>query len=68
MQPIALGLIGIAVLMLILGIGVLRKQSRAQSCPAHSQVAGKLATVIAWMLITGSGGLIVYAWGLFANQ
>ena len=57
-------LTGSAALLFALGIAVLRKQATAHSCPAHSRLAGQIATLLAWLLMLGSAGLALYAWTL----
>ncbi len=53
---------GIAVLMVVVSVGIFRKQATAKACPAHNRYAGTLATIIGWGLLIVSFGLVVSCW------
>ncbi len=54
----------IAILMGVVSTAIFRKQATAATCPVHNRYAGTLAIIVAWALIMGSVGLVIYAWFL----
>jgi formate-dependent nitrite reductase membrane component NrfD len=61
MIDVRLTLVGIAVLLMLVGLVVFRRQMRATSCPRHSRFAGRLAMIIGWASLIGGMGLLGYA-------
>ena len=60
---IATELILAALALLLLAAWIFRKQRRATSCPAHSSIAGQLATVLAMLsALAGVSLLVVVVW------
>ncbi len=61
MIDLRLTLVGIAMLLMLVGVAVFRRQTRATSCPRHSQLAGRIAIVVGWASLIGGIGLAGYA-------
>jgi len=60
-------LAGIALVMMLVGVAVFRRQARASSCPRHSHLAGRVAVVAGWISLIGGVGLMVYAFHSWKN-
>ncbi len=56
---------GIAVLMVVVSVAILRKQAAARACPAHAKYAGIFATIIGWGLLCI--GLVLAVFSLAFN-
>jgi hypothetical protein len=61
MIDVRLTLAGIAMLLMLVGVAVFRRQMRATSCPRHSRFAGRIAIVAGWASLIGGMGLLGYA-------
>ncbi len=53
-------LVVVAVLLMLVGAVVFRRQARATSCPRHSRIAGKVAMAAGWLSLIGGIGLLGY--------
>ena len=57
-------LIVLAIAMGILSFAIILKQATAKSCPIHNRTAGRIATILAGLLLVGSATLMFFAWTL----
>lgn len=58
----------VAVVLAIVGVGALWRQSWAASCPKHSHWAGRLAMVLAWLSLIAGVSLLGYAAALYGTN
>ncbi|MCU0875289.1 MAG: hypothetical protein MUE50_23405 [Pirellulaceae bacterium] len=61
-------LIVAAIVMLLVGVGALWRQSRATSCPKHNHWAGRLGVVLAWLSLIVGVSLLGYAAVLYGTN
>jgi hypothetical protein len=54
-------LMGMAILLMLVGVAIFRRQSRATSCPRHNRFAGRIALVAGWASLIGGMSLLGYA-------
>ncbi len=53
-------LAAIALALMLIGVGVLRYQTKATSCPLHNHLAGRIAVIVGWVSLIGGMVLIGY--------
>ena len=53
-------LAAIALALMLIGVGVFRRQMKATSCPRHSHLAGRIAVMAGWFSLIGGIGLMGY--------
>ena len=61
-------LIVAAIVMLLVGVGALWRQSRATSCPKHNRWAGRIGVVLAWLSLIAGVSLLGYAAVLYGTN
>ena len=61
-------LIVAAIVMLLVGVGALWRQSRATSCPKHSRWAGRIGVALAWLSLIVGVSLLAYAAVLYRTN
>lgn len=50
----------IALALMLIGVGVFRYQTKANSCPLHNRLAGRLAVFTGWVSLIGGIVLMGY--------
>jgi len=54
-------IVAVAVVLAIVGVGALWRQSRATSCPKHNHWAGRIGLTLAWLSLIVGVFLLAYA-------
>ena len=54
-------IVAVAVVLAIVGVGALWRQSRATRCPKHNHWAGRLGVILAWLSLIVGVSLLTYA-------
>jgi hypothetical protein len=60
-ETVAYAIFILSVVLLCLAAAIFRRQSGATSCPTHSHLAGKIATVLAWVSLVMGVAVAGYA-------
>jgi len=53
---------GVAIVLAIVGMLILYRQSKATSCPLHNHFAGMTAVTFAYVSLASSAASLCYAW------
>ena len=61
-------IVAVAVVLAIVGVGAMWRQSRATSCPKHSRWAGRIGVVLAWLSLIAGVSLLGYAAVLYGTN
>ena len=61
-------LIVVAIVMLLVGVAALYRQSRAASCPKHNRWAGRIGVILAWISLIAGVALLGYAAVLYRTN
>lgn len=61
-------IVAVAVVLAIVGVGGIWRQSQAMSCPMHSRWAGRIGVILAWLSLIAGVSLLGYAAVLYGTN